>query len=74
MATISFNLTENHEARLVDAICGQHRYDESKSDGESRAAFAKRQVAEWMILQVKRWDRAKALEESEANIVDIQVG
>lgn len=58
--------TPAEAARVRDALCGRFLYDEQKLEGESRASFAKRKVAEWVANIVVSWETEEAQKAVEA--------
>jgi hypothetical protein len=80
---LSFNLTAAHATRLTDALCGLHNYQETVPDPEkegemiqnpeTKAKFAQRQVKEWMIAQVLRYEEKIAKEAAAQSLTSISV-
>lgn len=70
MATIQIEIPDGVVPRALDAICKVYGYQATLEDGspnpETRAAFAKRQLANWVKSAIKTLEAAKAGEEARA--------
>jgi len=71
MASITFNLPDEHITRLVDAFCGLHNYD--PETGETRPQFAQRLLREYLVSQVRRWEQLEAKRIADATVMNIDV-
>lgn len=72
MATITLNIPTDAElTRIVDAFCSIYNYDANKLANETKGAFAKRMVANYVARQVQikeLSDQKKALNISAINV------
>lgn len=78
MPILSFTLSAEHAKRLEDAICGLHEYGrmefpDIEKPKETRQEFAKKIIKEWLVTQVRNWEREKALQEAVKTISTIIV-
>ena len=48
MATISIDIPDQHVTRVLNAFAAKFNYDNDKLDGETKAQFAKRWLADYI--------------------------
>jgi len=71
MQEITFSLSDEHIARLIDAFCGLHEYEQKPE--ETRAQFVRKKLREWLVSQVRRWEHLEAQKITAATITDIEI-
>lgn len=63
MPQISIDIaTAGQVTKVIDSFAGVCRYDIAKQPGETKAQFAKRQVAEFVRNVVRQWAAQQAVE------------
>lgn len=70
MATITITVPDGTPARIVDALCAEFAYEQTKLDGETRAQFAQRQTRLWWRDAVLGQDGRRAVEAIRNNLDD----
>jgi hypothetical protein len=74
MPTISFELSNDHTARLTAALCGLHNYDQvSQETEETEAQFSRRILRVWLKSQVRRWEQLESQRIAADSLTEIEV-
>ena len=63
---VTFQVNDEHLQRFIDGIAGHFGYRETDESGdqnpETKAAYGKRKLRQQMVLWVRRYERAAAVE------------
>jgi hypothetical protein len=73
MADITITVNDLHIQRALTAISARFQYDTNKLEGESRGAFAKRMIADWLKRETKRYEDEVSRVAAAAGVEEIEV-
>jgi regulator of protease activity HflC (stomatin/prohibitin superfamily) len=65
---LTFQIPDPVAPRVVDAICTNFNYQDTKQEGETRPEFAKRMIRQWIKSQVSFHEVQKAQGDAQEQI------
>jgi len=71
MADITLTIDDAHVSRVLDAFASRYKYETNKLEGETKAQFAKRMLAEWIKLTTLREERRVARDAAEDTVEEV---
>lgn len=71
MATVTLNASDGDMARIVDALCGLHGYDDQDENPQGREDFAQSVVLQFLAREVYTHEKMAALEAASSSLLPV---
>lgn len=75
MATLTINIPDSVAARVFDSLAAKYKYTGTDANGaaQTKAQFAREQVKDWLIGEVREYEQNEAAVAARAGVVPVEL-